>query len=336
MILPQRLEPGCTLGIVSPSWGGAGRFPHRTERGIQQLEEMGYKVKTGRHALNPGGFVSDTPENRAADLHEMFLDPEVRAIIAAIGGDHSCHLLPLLDFDLIHRNPKIFIGYSDIHVLNIAIYQQTGLVTFHGPALLTDFAEYPRMLDYTRANLLKVLAQPVPAGAVSPASEWTEEYLDWGTKKDLERPRAMTPSPGWTWLKPGAAQGRLLGGCIESLQHLRGTRFWPDWNGAIFFWETSEDKPSPATIDGILMDYENMGVLAQISGMLVGRPMSYTEAEKQELRRVILERTAKYHFPVVTDLDFGHTAPQLTLPIGVKARIDSDRQIFEIIAAAVK
>ncbi|HYN88768.1 MAG TPA: LD-carboxypeptidase [Ardenticatenaceae bacterium] len=106
----QRLQPGDTVAIVSPSWGGAGAFPHRLERGVEQLQALGFTVKIASHARNQRGFVSDTPENRAADIHATFADPEVKAIIAAIGGDHSCHLLPHLDFELIRANPKIFVG----------------------------------------------------------------------------------------------------------------------------------------------------------------------------------------------------------------------------------
>ncbi len=91
---------------------------------------MGYEVKFARHALNQRGWVSDTAENRAEDIHEMFGDPQVAATIAAIGGRHSCHLLPLVDFDLIRTDPEVFVGFSDVTVLNVAIWAQTGLVTF--------------------------------------------------------------------------------------------------------------------------------------------------------------------------------------------------------------
>ena len=134
MILkPPRLLPGDTIGIISPSWGGGARYPHRIERGAAHLRSLGFKVKIAPHTLNSIGFVSDTPENRVADIHAMFLDPEVKAIIASIGGDHSCHLLPLLDFDLIAAHPTIFMGYSDVTVLNVAIHAMTGLVTFQRP-----------------------------------------------------------------------------------------------------------------------------------------------------------------------------------------------------------
>ena len=335
MIKPPKLNLGDTIGIVSPSWGGAGMFPHRVEQGVQCLRKLGFDVRLAKHALNRKGFVSDTPENRAQDIHDMFADPDVKAIIASIGGDHSCHLLPLLDFDLIRGNPKIFMGYSDITVLNVAIWQRTGLVTFNGGTLLADFAEYPDMHEYSKEHFLKAVMGETPIGRIEPASHWTEEFLDWGEKQDQTRPRNLLPSSGWTWLKEGAAEGRLVGGCLESLQHLRGTEYWADWQDAIFFFETSEEKPSPRTVDGILMDYQNMGVFEKIRGLLIGRPMSYSDDEKQQLRDVVLERTRGYSFPIVADMDFGHTAPQCTLPLGVTARIDSARKRFEIIEEAV-
>lgn len=335
MIKAPKLKPGDTIGIVSPSWGGAGLFPHRVEQGVRCLQSLGYRVKLAPHALHQAGFVSDTPENRADDIHTLFRDPDVRAVIAAIGGDHACHLLPHLDYDLLRRHPKIFMGYSDITVLNIAIWHTTGLVTFNGPALLTDFGEHPRMLAYTEKYFLRAVAQADPIGLIEPAPQWTEEFLDWETQQDRERPRALQPSTGWGWLKPGQAEGRLLGGCLESLQHLRGTGYWPNWDGAIMFIETSEEKPSPETVDGLLMDYENMGVLDKLRGLLVGRAMLYTAAEKQQLRERILERTERYSFPILTEMDFGHTAPQFTLPLGCRARLDSERQTFEMLESAV-
>jgi muramoyltetrapeptide carboxypeptidase LdcA involved in peptidoglycan recycling len=324
------------VGLVSPSWGGAGMFPHRVERGVQHLQSLGFKVRIAPHALSSLGFVSDTPQNRADDIHSMFADPEVRAIVAAIGGDHSCHLLPLLDFSLIRRNPKVFMGFSDVTVLNVAIWKETGLVTFNGPALLTDFAEYPTMFEYTERYVLRALCEARPVGAIEPSTWWTEEFLDWAQKEDLKRPRAGHRSAGWSWLRGGTADGVLIGGCLESLEHLRGTRFWPEWQDAILFFETSEGAPPPERVDSILMDYDNMGVLQRLKGLMVGRPMRYSEEDKRQLREVVLQRVGGYTFPVVTDMDFGHTAPQFTVPIGCRARIDAGNQRFELIEGAVE
>ena len=332
---PKHLARGDTIAVVSPSWGGAGAFPHRVEQAIQQLHTLGFLVRMAPHALNQHGHVSDTPENRAEDINQMFADPLVKMILAAIGGDHSCQLLSHLDFDLIQHNPKIFMGFSDITVLNVAIWSRTGLVTFNGPALLTDFAEYPHMQEYSERYFLKVVTDPQPAGAIMPSPGWTEDFARWPATKEGERQRNLLPSPGWIWLRSGSATGKLVGGCIESLQHLRGTRFWPDWQDTIFFLETSEEKPSPETIDGILADYENMGVFNQIKGMLVGRPMRYSDDEKHQLHEVILQRTNGYHFPIIAEMDFGHTSPQFTLPIGCQAYIDSESKLFKILESAV-
>jgi muramoyltetrapeptide carboxypeptidase LdcA involved in peptidoglycan recycling len=263
-------------------------------------------------------------------------DPEVDAIVAAIGGNHSCHLLPLLDFDLIARNPRVFCGFSDITVLNVAIQQRTGLVTFNGPMFLSDFSENSRMLEYTERHFLRAVASGKPIGELAPSPDWTEEWLDWETAADSERPRVMEHSPGWSWLRDGAAEGALMGGCLESLEHLRGTTYWPDWRGAIFFFETSEEAPPPQAVDAILMDYENMGILSQIAGLIVGRPMRYTPEQRRQLREVLLERTARYHFPIVADVDFGHTSPQFTLPLGIPARLDAAHQSFEILEPATR
>ena len=332
---PPKLTLGDTIGIVSPSWGAAGLFPHRVERGVRHLQSLGFTTKVATHALNNRGFVSNTFENRVNDLHDMFVDPSIRAIVTAIGGNHSCHLLPHLDFNLIRSNPTIFMGFSDMTVLNVAIWAKTGLVTFNGPMLLTDFAEYPRMLKYTENSFLDTLRSPAPLGPIQPSEWWTDEFLDWSEKKDIERARILKSAAGPVWLRQGLAEGILVGGCIESLQQLRGTEFWPNFEGILLFLETSEEKPSPATVDAMLMDYQNMGILDQINGLLFGRPAYYSQGEKKDLHRVILERTEGYKFPVVSELDFGHTSPQFLLPIGCRARIDSFNQTIEFLEGAV-
>ena len=328
-----KLRSGDTVGVLSPSWGGAGAFPHRVEAAKRQLESLGFRVKVAEHALNKESF-SDTAAERVKDIHNLFRDPEVKAIVAASGGDHSCHLLPHLDFELIAEHPKVFIGYSDVTVLNVAIWVKTGLTTFNGPALVTDVAARPATL-YTERYFLKATTLAEPLGVIEPALEWTEAFLGWEAKQDLEQPRAPQASPGWTWLKEGKATGRLLGGCLESLQHLRGTPYWPNWDGAIFFFDISKATPSPETVDAILMDYENMGVLERLRGLLVGRPIYYSDDEKRRLDERLLERAEKYAFPIVTNMDFGRTAPQFTLPLGCLARIDSEEKRFEVLEAAV-
>ncbi len=220
-------------------------------------------------------------------------------------------------------------------MLNVAIWKITGLVTFNGPTLMTDWAEYPDMPEYTERYVRKALCEATPIGVVEAATGWTDERLDWRTRQDLTRARRRQSTPGWTWLKEGHEEGVLIGGCLESLQHLRGTPYWPEWEGAILFLETSELRPSLADVDAMLMDYENMGVLERLRGLLVARPYGYAPADRQRLHQVLLERTASYHFPIIADMDFGHTSPIFTIPVGCAAVIETVSRRFEIIDAAV-
>lgn len=335
-MLAPALKPGDTVGIVSPSWFGGDPFLPRARRGIAQLQRFGFRVKVAKHAFNSLGHVSDTAAHRMADVHAMFADPEVKAIIATIGGDHTCHLLPLIDWDLIRNHPKVFMGFSDMTVLNLAIWSQTGLVTFNGPSLLTDWAEYPEMPTFSRENAVRVMCVAEPMGDLAASGWWTEEFLDWSTGEDTTRARRRVPATGWRWLREGLAQGPLIGGCLESLQHLRGTAYWPAMTGALLFVETSEEMPSPEDVDGILMDYENMGVFEQIAGLIVARPYGYTDDDKARLHKVIVERTERFAFPVLADTDTGHTTPLQTLPIGCTAVLDSAANRFAITEAAVR
>lgn len=128
----------------------------------------------------------------------------------------------------------------------------------------------------------------------------------------------------------------MVGGAIESFQHLRGTRYWPEWDGVIFCAELVGEVTDLETADGILMDYENMGVFDRIGALVFGRPSGYTAEQRQQLRDIVRERTKRYNFPVVTDMVFGHTSPMFTIPIGRRAVIDEAEKRFEIVEGAVR
>lgn len=255
--------------------------------------------------------------------------------MATIGGDHACHVLRRLDWDLIERNPKIVIGFSDITVLTNAIHRETGLVTFNGPSLMTDWAEFPEMPEYARQSALGVLCNAQAFGRILPSSTWTEEFLDWETGEDELRSRSQNVNTGWTWIGEGVTEGPLIGGCIESLQHLRGTRWWPDLTGAVLLVETSEDSLSPARLDSQLMDLENMGEFEKLSGLIVAKPYAYSEQDRLVMHDVVRRRLAKWSIPILVDVDAGHTSPIVTLPLGCRVQLDSAVDGFEIMESAV-
>lgn len=337
---PSHLQKGDTIGLVSPSSGLAGLVPHRVEQAKQMLEELGFRVKVGQHTLETEGYVSSAPEKRASDLHDMFQDTEVKGIISMIGGNHSNHLLPLLDYDLIRSNPKVFMGFSDITVLHLALHSQAGLVTFYGPAVLGQFGENPKMLEYTQEYLKKALMNTSPIGEVHASKKWTEEVLNWFEKKDLERPRILKPNPGYTWLREGAASGPILGGCISSMMHLTGSKYWPDFTGKILLLETPEGVDfakgqEVSEIDAYLMDLKLNGTFDKISGIVFGRPFGHTIEQEKQLRKVILQHTEGFNFPILYGVDIGHTDPMITIPLGVKVSLNSNKSYFSIDEAGV-
>lgn len=334
-ILPRILRSGDTIGVVSPSWDTASRFPHRVQAGIEALGLMGFKVQIGKSVFSRGNYIAGDAQCRADDINDFFKDPKIHGVICAIGGDHACELLPLLDYEVIKQNPKVFMGYSDVTVLNMAIWKQTGMITFNGPMVMMDFAEFPKVLNYTEEGFLRSVCSGIPIGRLKESEYWTEERLEWRDKHDRLRARRLNSTEGWRWIKEGQGKGVLVGGCIESLQHLRGTNYWPNWRNSVFFWEISSQKLGLAHIDSVLVDYENMGVLKEISGMLVGRAPQYSSEEKRQLEKIILNRTEKYNFPVVANMDFGHTSPQMTLPLGCTVVVDSDDHYVSIIDSCV-
>lgn len=320
-----RLSRGDVVATVSPSFPALGLFPHRlVQAEVNLRRHFDLKLRPSAHALKVTGWVAGSPEERAGDMHAAFSDPEVRAIITGIGGDHSSQLLRHLDWDLLAAHPKIFVGYSDITVLCLAIHHVTGLTTFYGPAIATPLGEYPDILPYTLEHFERALFRPKPVGRIHAAAEWTEEFLNWNERLDTTRPRRLMPNAGPVWIRRGMARGPLMGGCLESFEHLRGTRFWPDFRGAILFWELSEGAPSPSRVDAILSDLQNLGALQSLAGMLIGRPYRYPAVDLPLLWDVVRAHTEGYGYPVLANLDFGHTDPVVTIPIGVMGSIDED------------
>ena len=340
VILPKRLKKGGTIGLVSPSAPLAGLCPHRVEACQKALGDLGFKTRLGEHALSVNGYLAGSAKARAEDINSFFQDPEIDAIMCFIGGYNYNQILPHIDFDSIIVNPKPIVGYSDATILLNAIYVKTGLVSFYGPAGLTQFGEYPAPFEYTKEYFIKVLCNSKPAGIINSSDEWTDEVLNWFTKDDLKRPRFMKKNDGIKFLRKGTAEGILLGGCLASLVRLRGTEFWPNFNGSILCLETPEgssfDKGYDIAIaDAELTDLANSGVFEKVSGVIVGRPFAMQEDERKAFYDLVYEKTEKNGIPLVIDMDFGHTDPVCTLPIGGNIIIDSFGEKVEITSPAV-
>ena len=337
LIKPTHLQRGDVIGLISPSSPMAGLLPHRVQKGISMLEKLGYRVKIGKNALKITDHTAGTGEERARDINNFFRDPNIKAIISFIGGNHSNQILKYLDFELIKNHPKILMGYSDMTVLELAIFSQTGLATFYGPSVLNQFAENPKILSYTEEYFEKAVMSKNPIGRIKSSLKWTDEILDWFKKDDQKRPRKMIKNNGWQWLSDGKAEGEMIGGCIASMMHLRGTKYWPNFFGSILFWEISESNEDFTkgekieNIDSYLSDLELSGVFDKINGMIIGRPFGYSKKQLEKLIYIIKEHTKNYTFPILYNVDFGHSDPMITIPIGAMARINSNKDEFVIL-----
>jgi muramoyltetrapeptide carboxypeptidase len=333
---PRRLQPGDTVAIVSPSAPALGLFPHRLERGLAYLESLGLQVRVMPNATKVTGWTAGSARERVDDLHAAFADEEIAGLVCAIGGNHSNELLPHLDFDLVAANPKLFQGYSDITILHWAFFANADLRTFYGPALVSELAEYPQVLPHTERFLRAAWFGSEPL-RFEAAAEWTDERLDWRERADLTRPRELRPSDGWITVREGVAEGRLLGGCLETIcWHLKGSRAWLDLAGAIFFLETSEEAPSPAHVDAYLTDLAHLGVFEDVAALVFARPYGYDEEWARALWEVVRRQTEPAAIPVLANVDCGHTSPMLTLPLGSHARLDAGARSFETLEPALR
>lgn len=336
VIHPPSIQADDTIRVISPSWFGGRTFIPRAMRGVRHLESLGFNVEVGKHAFGNRGHVSGTVAERIDDLHDAFSDPKVNMILATIGGTHAANLLPHIDFDLIRANPKIYMGFSDNTSLHTAFRVECGLATLYGPGLLTDWAEHPHMPAEALQTALHLMTSVEPLGAIQQPLWWTDEFLDWESGEDTRRARKQNSNPGWKVIRAGNATGPMIGGCLETLQHLRGTRWWPDISGAILCIETSEECPSPESFDIMFGDYARMGVLDQVAGLLVARPYGFDVEQHERFLEYVSERTAQYSFPVVANMDFGHTTPMMTMPLGVMVSIDTKSRTVSIDEAFAK
>ena len=324
-VLPPRLERGGTIGIVTPSIPMPAQVPRRFARGVAELERLGFEVRLGANALGSRGHRSGTIEERIADLHELFADPAVDAVLCAIGGFNSNSLLEELDYDLIREHPKVFVGYSDVTALHAGIWSQTGLAGCLGPSLLVQFGEFDGVDPYTWDSWERTLMRAEPAGVLPSSDSWTDEHLAWD-EADTRR-RERRPNRGPRTLREGEIEGPIAAGNLTTLLALAGTRFWPDLDGALLCLE-DDHNADVAILDRMLTPLRQLGVFEQVAGLALGRFTTASDlAPGSALDQVILETTRGFDFPIAADLDFGHTDPMLCLPWGVRARLEAGDEV---------
>ena len=354
LIKPKALRSGDTIASVSLSFGFAGMFPRRYQQGVKQIEEtFGIKVVPSPHALCSPEEIYNHPDWRLEDMIWAFENKDIKGIITNLGGDDAIRLLPLMQekhFEIIHNNPKIFMGFSDLTVNHMMCFK-AGLGTFYSPSLLFGYAENGGIPKIMVENTNKTLFSTKPLGALPESKEFVVENENWNIPNSHKRRRIH--STPWRYVQGDkTVSGPLIGGCIDVLMNtIIGTKLWPnldDFNNAILFLDTSSQQ---ITTEWLLYWIRNLGaqgILERISGILFARPGNESFKSKKEEQNwiakypefdeVILKGLKEFRrtdLPVVTNMDFGHTVPQLILPYGAKTEINPKKKTVSLLESGV-
>lgn len=313
-MIPPKLRHGDEIRIVAPATSIDVISEENRKHAVDVLEGLGYKVTFGKRIHGDDGFLSTPIEDRVADLHEAFGDKNVKALITVLGGFNSNQLLTHLDYDLIRKNPKVLCGYSDITALHNAIYAKTKLVTYNGPHFATFGMR--KGFDYSLRYFRMCLESDGPFDVV-PSEEWSNDewYLDQENRKFIK-------NSGFKVINEGEAEGRILGGNLCTFNLLHGTEFMPDLGGSVLFIE--DDYMTTAKIfDRDLQSLIHQPGFEEVRGIVIGRFELRSKVSDPELEKVIKGKRELDGMPVIANVDFSHTSPQITFPIGGTARMSA-------------
>jgi muramoyltetrapeptide carboxypeptidase len=308
LIKPKHLRKGDTVAIIAPASPAFNSGD--IEYSIEWLSKLGLKYKVGKHIFKSYSDLAGTDDERLEDFHDAWADREVQAILPLRGGNGVCRLLPRIDFDLIQKNPKIFIGYSDLTGLINPIHQRCGLVTFHGPMAGSFYRS-----SYCHYYFQRAIMQNKPLGLIVdpiPAELWQPKY----------------PPPRLV-ISEGKARGTLAGGCMTLIKQLMGSPFELDTEGKILFLEDVGEEPH--SIDRYLTQLLLSGALQKAKGIIVAECQGCEPggSGRRQLplnkcvENVLRERLSGLGIPVVYGMRFGHGQDQFTLPIGITASLEA-------------
>jgi muramoyltetrapeptide carboxypeptidase len=314
LIKPPRLLEGDLVGLIAPS---GHTSDSSIEKSVRQIEALGFRCKQAANLRAVRGNYAGSVEQRLLDLHAMFADPEVKAIWCIRGGSGCISLLSKLDYALIRANPKVLLGYSDITALHLAIGRHAGLVTFHGPVASSTPS------DYSTAHMLAVLMDPQPTYTIPMAMENA-------LRASAEPHYAIRTVHG------GQATGTLTGGNLSMVSALVGTAYAAEFRDSILFFE--EINEAPYRIDRWLTQLDLSLGLGKAAAVMIGI-CEHCGGDDEDLT-LTLDETLDIHLqplkvPAVTGYSFGHIRNQFTIPMGVRARLDTERQTVTLLEAAV-
>jgi muramoyltetrapeptide carboxypeptidase len=310
ILKPHKLNKGDLIGIISPA--STPEDLTKIEKGVRYLESLCYRVEIGAHVGQNIGYLAGSDDQRVSDLHYMFGKKEIKAIICVRGGYGSPRLLDKIDYNLIKKHPKIFVGYSDITALQLAFYKKAGLITFAGPMVAVDFGD--EINKFTEEMFWTVITSNKKVGKIK--------------NPDNEK---------FFVLKQGKANAELLGGNLSMLISLLGTDYFPSFQGKILMLEEVSERPY--RIDRMLNQLRLTGLLDEIKAVILGRFVDCYETDSQRkslsLNEVIDDYFSKLKKPVIYNFKHGHVPDNITVAFGIRYKINSEDSSVEMVESAV-
>ena len=311
-ILPNKLKRGDKIMVVAPSNSLSLISKETRLIANERFGKMGLELSFAKNVDELDEFDSSSIESRVSDLHEAFSDENIKGVFVVIGGFNCNQLLRYLNWGLIKNNPKVFVGYSDTTALQNAIYAKTGLVTYSGPAYSTFGQKL--YFDYTLEYFKKCLLDDKEFN-ILPSELWSDDrwYLDQESRKLLK-------NDGWLVINDGKARGTILGANICTLNLLQGTEYFPNISNSILFLEDDAESKL-VNFDRDLQSLIHLPNFDKVKGIVIGRFQNASEMKAEHLIKVIKSKTELSHIPVLANVDFGHTNPMITFPIGGEAQL---------------
>jgi muramoyltetrapeptide carboxypeptidase len=310
IIKPKRLRPGDVIGVCAPS--SPPTSTEKIEDGIAYIERCGFRVDVGKNVFHKQGYLAGSDKERAADLNKFFANKRVKAIFTARGGYGAHRILPLLDYNLIRKHPKILVGYSDITAIQFALLSKIGLVSFSGPMVAADMSQ---------------------------GLKGKSEDLFWQCLTTTQPPPILESDSTSRrfFIHKGTAVGRLLAGNLAVLTSLLGSEFFPILNDPILMLEEIGERPY--RIDRMLQQIRLSGTLSKVAGVALGR---FTECQPEKgkpsltLEQILKATFLDFHHPIASGFQYGHVKGTLTIPQGIRVRLSARTGRIHFLEAAVR
>jgi len=313
-IYPSKLKKGDEVRIIAPSRSMAIISPELREIAGKRFTDLGLKLSFGKHIEENDEFASSSIKSRVEDIHDAFADKNVKAVVTVIGGFNSNQLLRYIDWNIIKRNPKIFCGYSDITALNNAIFSKTGLVSYSGPHYSTFGQKF--YFDYSLEYFKKCLLSDEPF-EIRTSEKWTDDH--WFRNQEERNP---VNNDGFWVINEGKASGTILGANLCTFNLLQGTEYFPSLKDSILFIEDDEESQRHH-FDRDLQSLMHLPDFKNVKGIVIGRFQNASKITKDILIKIIKTKKELNNLPVIANVDFGHTDPKITFPVGGLVEIEA-------------